>query len=224
MLTMQGREEEFLEAIRKNDQPTINRLLQEHPSIANTRTKNGVSAIFLALYRGNSSLATKIASMKQLDVFEAASIGDLAQLKTLIAHDPSLAKTYSPDGFTALALASYLGQKGSVEYLTENGADVNAIAKDGSRFTPLTGAASQNHNEIAKILVKKGAVVDHQYEGGFTPLMHACAAGNIELVTLLLENGANPNAKNSEGKTPLSFALEKSNNDLADYLRKHGAN
>ena len=221
---MQPQEEEFLEAIRKNDQPTINKLLQERPQIANTRTKDGVSAIFLALYRGNSPLAAQIASKKQLDVFEAASIGDVDRLKSLISHDASLVKSYSPDGFTALALASYLGQKGSVEYLTENGADVNAIAKNETGFTALTGAASQNQNEIAKILVKKGAVVDHQYEGGFTPLMHAAAAGNIELVTLLLENGANPNMKNSEGKSPLSFALEKGNSKLADFLRKHGAN
>ena len=224
MLIMQPQEEEFLEAIRKNDQPKINKLLQEQPSLANTRTKEGVSAIFLALYRGNSPVATQIASKKQLDVFEAASIGDLNQLKTLISQDPSLAKSYSPDGFTALALASYLGQKGSVEYLVENGSDVNALANDGSGFTPLTGAASQNQNEIAKILVKKGATVDHQYEGGFTPLMHAAAAGNIELVTLLLENGANPNMKNSEGKTPLSFALEKDHSKIVDLLGKHGAN
>ena len=224
MLTMQAQEEEFLEAIRKNDQPTINKLLQDHPSIANTRTKDGVSAIFLALYRGNTPLAIQIASKKQLDVFEAASIGDLDQLKALINQDPSLAKSYSPDGFTALALASYVGQKGSVEYLTENGSDVNAIAKNETGFTALTGAASQNQNEIAKILVKKGAVVDHQYEGGFTPLMHAAAAGNIELVTLLIENGANPNMRNSEGKTPLSFAIEKGNSKLADLLRRHGAN
>ena len=221
---MQSQEEEFLEAIRKNDQPTINKLLQEHPSIVNTRTKEGVSAIFLALYRGNGPLAAQIASKKQLDVFEAASIGDIDRLKALISHDPSLAKTYSPDGFTALALASYLGQKGSVEYLTENGADVNAIARNQTGFTALTGAASQNQNEIVKILVKKGAVVDHQYEGGFTPLMHAAAAGNMELVSLFLENGADPNMKNGEGKTSLSFALEKGNNSLADFLRSHGAN
>jgi uncharacterized protein len=221
---MQPEEEEFLEAIRKNDQPRMSKLLQEQPSLANTRTKEGVSAIFLALYRGNSPIATQIASKKQLDVFEAASIGDLDRLKTLISQDPSLAKSYSPDGFTALALAAYLGQKASVEYLIENGADVNALATNKTGFTALTGAASQNHNEIAKILVKKGATVDHQYEGGFTPLMHAAAAGNIELVTLLLQNGANPNLKNSEGKTPLSFALEKSNSKLADILRKHGAN
>ena len=220
---MQPHEEEFLEAIRKNDLATINKLLQENPSIANTRTKDGVSAIFLALYRGNNPLAAQIASKKQLDVFEAASIGDLNRLETLISHDPSLAKSYSPDGFTALALASYLGQKGSVEYLTENGADVNALAKNETGFTALTGAASQNQNEIARILIKKGAKVDHQYEGGFTPLMHAAAAGNVELVTLLLENGANPNMKNIEGKTPLSFALEKGNSTLAETLRKHGA-
>lgn len=216
--------DEFLDAVKKNESPRIRQLLEAQPSLANARDKDGVSAVFLALYRGNKQAAQEIGSRKpDLDVFEAAALGILSQLKTLVDHDVSLVRSYSPDGFTALALASYLGQKESAEYLLDKGADLDASAKNETGYTALTGAVSQNHNEVAKLLLKKGANVNHQYEGGFTPLMHAAFAGNVELVNLLLENGADPNARNGEGKTPLTFAREKGHDSVVELLRKRGA-
>lgn len=216
--------DEFLDAVRKGDMARIDQLLQENPTLSNARVKNGVSAIFLALYRGNKTAALAIASKKpELDVFEASVIGDLERLKKIVSLDAASVTSYSPDGFTALALASYLGQKESVDYLIEKGADVNALARNETGFTPLTGAVTENHNEIAKVLVKNGAHVNHSYEGGFTPLIHASYAGNIELVSFLLQNGADPTAKNSEGKTALTYAKEKSNNHIVELLRKNGA-
>ena len=222
MLTMQT--EEFLEVIRKGDTARIEQLLKESPTLANARTKDGVSAIFLALYRGNKTAALAIASKKpELDTFEASVIGDLESLKKIVSHDAASVSSYSPDGFTALALASYLGQKEAVDYLIEKGADVNALARNETGFTALTGAVTQNQNEIAKVLVKNGARVNHRYEGGFTPLMHAAYNENVELVSFLLQNGADPTAKNGEGKSPLTFAQEKKNPRIIELLRKNGA-
>jgi ankyrin repeat protein len=219
MLTMQTGE--FLDAIKRSDMARITQLLEENPTLSNTREKNGVSAIFLALYRGNKAGGLAIASKKpELDVFEASALGDLERLKNIVSHDLASVSSYSPDGFTALALAAYLGEKESVEYLVEKGADLNAVAKNETGYTALTGAVSKNHNEIAKVLVRKGAQVNHGYEGGFTPLMHAAYAGNVELVSFLLQHGADPTAKNSEGKTPLTFALEKNNSQVIELLRK----
>ena len=216
--------EEFLEAVRKSDNTTIQNLLKTQPFLADSKDPSGVSAIFLALYRGNKQGAQEIASKKtNLDIYEAAALGNLPRLKTLLDQDKSLARSYSPDGFTALALAAYLGQKDTTIILIEKGADPNAVAKNETGFTALTGAVSQNHNEVAELLVKKGANVNYSYEGGFTPLMHAASAGNFELVNLLLENGADPNAKNAEGKTPLTFAKEKSDTRVVKLLESHGA-
>lgn len=213
-----------MEVIRKGDDARIEQLLEEDPTLANARTKDGVSAIFLALYGGNKTAALAIASKKpELDIFEASVIGDLESLKKIVSHDASSIGSYSPDGFTSLALASYLGQKESVDYLIEKGADVNALARNETGFTALTGAVTQNQNEIAKILVKNGARVDHRYEGGFTPLMHAAYNENVDLVSFLLQNGADPNAKNGEGKNPLTFAQEKNNPQIIELLRKNGA-
>jgi len=211
MLTIQL--DEFLDAVKKGDTARINQLLNENPTLSNATEKNGVSAIFLALYRGNKTGALAIASKKpELDVFEASALGDLERLKNIVNRDPASVSSYSPDGFTALALSAYLGQKESFGFL-----------RNETGYTALTGAVSQNHNEIAKVLVRKGAQVNHGYEGGFTPLMHAAYAGNIELVSFLLENGADPTARNSEGKTPLTFAQEKNNRQIVELLTKYTA-
>ncbi len=219
MLSIQ---EEFLEAIKNGDRTKIEHLLETNPSLARTKTNTGVSATIFALYNRNAQVADTIAVKKgQLDIFEAASLGQLSQVKDLTRHNSSLLNSYSADGFTPVALAAYLGQKETVEYLVENGADVNAVAKNTTGYTPLTGAVSQNHTEIAKMLVKSGSDVNHSYEGGFTPLTHAAFSGNAELVRFLLDHGADPNTKTSDGRSPLSFAIEKNHPQIVDLLKKH---
>ena len=216
--------DEFLDAIQKGNLSKINQLLATNPALASSNAKNGVSAILLALYYGHQDIAHAIAAKKTgLDIFEASVLGKLEQVKNLIGQDPAIVDTYSPDGFTPVALAAYLGQKSVTEYLIENGANVNAIAKNATGFTALTGAVANNHVEIAKILVKRGANVNHRYEGGVSPLMEACLNGNLEPVNFLLENGADPTAKTKDEKTPLTFAKEKNHGEVVEALKRHGA-
>src|SRR6267143_1988614 len=221
MLSMQT--DEILESIQKGNLSRINQLLETNPALANSKAKSGVSALLLALYYGRQDIALAIAAKKPvLDIFEVSVLGKLEQVRNLINLDPSLVNSYSPDGFTPVALAAYLGQKDVTEYLLEKGANVNAMAKNATGFTPLTGAIANNHAEISKILVKKGADVNHRYEGGVSPLMEASLNGNLELVRFLLENGADPTAKTEDGKTPMSFAKEKNHVEVIEALRRHG--
>src|SRR6266852_7811801 len=221
MLSMQT--DEFLEAIRKGNLQKINQLLDTTPILANSKAKNGVSAILLALYHGHQDIAQTVAAKKhELDIFEASVLGKLEQVKNLMDHNPSIANSYSPDGFIPVALAAYLGQKEVTEYLILKGANVNAIAKNATGFTALTGAIANNHAEISKILVKKGADVNQRYEGGVSPLMEASLNGNLELVKFLLENGADPTAKTGDGKTPMSLAKEKNQVEVVEALKRHG--
>ena len=222
MLSMQI--DVFLEAVQKGDLSKVNQLLEVTPALAGSKGKDGVSAILLALYHGHKSIAEAIATKKpELNIFEASTLGRLGPVKSLIDQNPSLASAYSPDGFAVVALAAYLGQRETTEYLVAKGADVNAVARNATGFTALTGAVANNHTEIAKLLVKRGAQVNYRYEGGFSPLMGAIETGNLELVNFLLANGADPNAKTGEGKTPLTFAKEKNHVDVIEALSRHGA-
>jgi len=221
MLSIQT--DEFLESIQKGNLSRVNQLLETNPGLAKSKAKSGVSALLLALYYGRQDIALAIAAKKPvLDIFEASVLGDLEQLRNLIDRDALLVNSYSPDGFTSVALAAYLGQKDVTEYLLGKGANVNAIAKNATGFTPLTGAIANNHTEISKLLVKKGADVNHRYEGGVSPLMEASQNGNLELVRFLLENGADPNAKTGDGKTSMSFAKEKNHVEVVEALKRHG--
>ena len=223
MLSIQT--DEFLESIQKGDRTKINHLLATNPELANSRDKHGVSAILQAFYYGHQDIAREIGEKKKdLDIFEAGVLGKLDRVKTLVTNNRSMANSYSPDGFTALALTAYLGQKQVTEYLILNGADLNAVAKNPTGFTALTGATANNHTEIAKILVNHGANVNHRYEEGASPLMEAAHNGNVELVEFFLEKGADPNAKTKDGKSPLVFAREKNHTAVVDILKKHGAN
>jgi ankyrin repeat protein len=216
--------DEFLESIQKGNLSRINQLLEANPTLANSKAKNGVSALLLASYHGRQDIAVAIAAKKPvLDIFEASVLGNLEQVRNLIDRDASLVNSYSPDGFTPIALAAYLGQRDVTEYLLGKGANVNAIAKNTTGFTPLTGAIANNHTEISKILVNRGADVNHRYEGGVSPLMEASLNGNLELVRLLLENGADPTATTGDGKTPMSFAKEKNHVEVIEALRTHGS-
>ncbi len=222
MLSIQT--DEFIEAIQKGDQPRVNQLLTSTPELKNTKTKDGVSAILQAFYYGHPEIARSIAEKKNdLDIFEASVLGKLERVKNLTKQDHGTVKKYSPDGFTALALAAYLGQKEVSEHLITEGADVNAVARNPTGFTPLTGATANNHTEIAKFLVRKGANINHRYEEGVSPLMEASMNGNLELVNFFIDNGASINAKMKDGKSPLSFAIEKNHTAVVEVLKRRGA-
>src|SRR2546421_1753162 len=222
MLSMQT--DEFLEAIQKGNLSKANELLETTPDLANSKAKDGASVIVLALYHGQRDIAEAITTKKtELDIFEASTLGKLDRAKSLIDRNPSLASAYSPDGFALVALTAYLGQKETTEYLIGKGADVNAIARNSTGFTALTGAVANNHTEIAKLLVKQGAQVNYRYEGGFSPLMGAAEHGNVELVNFLLENGADPNAKTRDGKSPMSFAKTGNHFECIEALKEYGA-
>src|SRR3989442_15833083 len=110
MLTIQT--DEFLDAVKKGDTARINQLLHQNPTLSNAREKNGVSDIFLALYRGNKAGALAIASKKtELDVFETSALGDVQKLKNILKHQSASVSSSSPYSFTTISLGAYIGQK-----------------------------------------------------------------------------------------------------------------
>ena len=222
MLTLQT--EEFFKSIKSGDLAKVTKLVESHPNLLGATAKSGATGILFALYGGHQDIAMFLAARKDnLDIYEASSLGDLEHVKQLVKRDPDTVKSYSAEGFPALGLAAFLGQGDVVKYLLENGADVNAVAKNPTGYTALTGAVSTGRKEIAELLLRKGANVNHQYEEGFTALMEASAGGGLEMTKLLLTHGADVNAKTKDNKTALSYALEKAHQEIAALLRAQGA-
>jgi len=81
-----------------------------------------------------------------------------------------------------------------------SGADVNAkYGRDGD--TPLPVAARNNHKDIAKLLLDKGADVNATDLNRMNMPLHIAAG--CDITKLLLDRGANVNAKDWNGQTLL---------------------
>jgi ankyrin repeat protein len=215
-------EQEFLDSIRKGNAARVSELLKQNPALIKATTKNGTTAVLLALITGHDEIAESlVATGIELNIFEAAAVGRLDRVQELLNKSPELIKAYSPDGWTALHLS--LDHLDVVDLLLDRGADVNAVTKNAFSATPLQGAAMFQTIDLAKVLIKHGANVNCRAAAGVTPLHEVSKNGQIEFAKLLLDNGANINAKDDKGKTPLTIALENKQTEMATFLRSRNA-
>jgi ankyrin repeat protein len=149
-----------------------------------------MSAIMQALYRGDDEAARRLAETAELDVFEAAALGDVARLGEVLAADPTFAKARSDDDFTALHYAAFFDGPDTALLLVEHGADVNAFADNDLGVHPLNSAAAAGQREVAAILLEHGADPNAPTRRGFTPLDAARENGDEKLAELLRSHGA----------------------------------
>ncbi|KAH9127722.1 hypothetical protein LEN26_000023 [Aphanomyces euteiches] len=103
------------------------------------------------------------------------------------------------------AEAAANGSKTMVEFLLDNGADIDAPGKDGT--TPLCAAALWGNEAMVKFLLERGARVSARNEGtGWTALHAAAFQEHGKVVRVLLEANADPYLRDVEGRTPCDYA------------------
>jgi uncharacterized protein len=206
------------ELLRKGDAEGLRRLLDEDPGAAEARDASGVTLLMHALYRGHHDLAELIANKKkELDIFEAASLGKLERLKDC-AGDVAALNSRSSDGFTALHFACYFGPAEAARVLVEKGASVDVVASNPTRVMPLHSAASARNLDAARLLLKHGAPINARQQAGWTPIHAAAQNGDRAMVELMLKHGADPQLSNDDGKTPARIAREKGHAQIAALL------
>src|SRR3989442_5253489 len=67
------------------------------------------SAILAAMYEGNTdALAALLAARPELDVFEAAAVGDAARIRQLVRARPPLVEAVSGEGLTSVQPGAHL--------------------------------------------------------------------------------------------------------------------
>lgn len=132
-------------------------------------------------------------------LLEAAKKGDLPRIQKLLTPENINCRDSQGRNSTPLHLASGYNNYEVVEYLLENGANVNATDKGG--LIPLHNSSSYGHLEIAAILIKYNTQVNAVDKWGFSPLHESAQKGRTQLCSLLLSHGANPFLKNQEGQT-----------------------
>ena len=123
-----------------------------------------------------------------LSLQEAATIGDIELVRTLIENGIEVDSLEDSYLSTALRCATMSGHKDVAEFLVAEGAYINARTTGHS--TPLHVAAQRGRTEIAELLIDKGADVNAKNNTGQTPLNIAVHQNHQEIVELLRKHGA----------------------------------
>lgn len=206
-------------AVEQNDAAALERLLQEAPSLAGARNDAGLSLLLSALYRGAQRMVDLILAAKPaLDVFDAAAVGDATRVEELLRADPALAAAYSPDGFSPLHLAAFLGHTDVAAVLLRHGAPAGAVSCNAMQVAPLHSAAAGQHHALCALLLDGGADVNARQQGGWTALHAAAQHGDQVLAELLLARGADPSLAREGGETPSETARAAGHPALAELL------
>ena len=213
---------QFLEAVKKGDRDTVDRMLEADPALASAKDEGGTSAVLLAHYYGKADVAAALLSRApELDIFEAATAGDARRVAELVDRDPKLANAVAHDGYSPLGLAAFFKRREVVKALLERGAKPSVASRDQG-FTPLHSAAATDAGEadrdIVRMLLDAGADPNAKSREGGTPLHTVAFTGDLELAELLLAYGADPTADGPKGATPLDMARDRRNIEVAALL------
>ena len=167
---------------------------------------------------------------------EAVRDGDLERVRQLVQEDQedgtnwlveNGASLYT-DGEKPLHIACHYCHFPIIEYLVQQGANVNASGRDKG-ITPLYWACKFGHLPAVRFLVERGANVD----GGAqvvrtrsfrTPAQWACRAGHIDILRYLMQQGASVNDDRRAQWVALEMACSNGQLAIVRFLaEEHGA-
>src|SRR5689334_3014068 len=173
----------FWTAVKGGNAAQVQALLAAEPALAQARTEGGVSAVLLAIYYGHAPVGEQIlAARGPADLFEAAALGQAAQVGALLDAAPAQVNAYALDGFTALGLAAYFGHPPIVDLLLARGANPNLAARNSMNVRPLHSAVANGDAakalQLAETLLKHGAEPNARQEGDYTALHEAGLNGH----------------------------------------------
>jgi uncharacterized protein len=210
---------ELLLAVTSGDAETVRKLVSEDPSLASARDASGLSVVLLALFHRQREVAdVLLAAEPELGVLEAAATGRAERLAELLDANPEARQERTPEGFTPLGLAAFLGGPATVKVLLERGADPDDDADNQFGVRPVNAAAAAHDRESMRLLLEAGADANARQQGGFTPLHEAAHSDDVEMARLLLEHGADPSVATDDGRDSAQMAADDGSSGVAALL------
>src|SRR5262249_32919766 len=154
---------------------------------------------------------------------EIAARGDIDGLRQVLAEHPEYLSKRGPHGRTFLWEATRKNRLSTVQWLVEQGADVNLTGAYNQesyvQITPYCAAVYYGHTKVADYLLKRSAHLD---------IFRAAFVGDVASVTAQLDS--NPNWLNVEDPNDLiyyvpllAYPLAGGQFETAEMLLKRGA-
>ena len=139
------------------------------------------------------------------DIHVACLEGSLEKVKSALTQRRELIDHFDQDGHTPLLISALKGSLDIVQYLVENGANVN-VKKPLHMSTALGYACVHGYTAVADYLIQRGADINARDSAKWTPLHQACHSGHLDLVIMLVHGGADIHARDSLGYTAIHRA------------------
>jgi hypothetical protein len=121
-----------------------------------------------------------------------------------------------------MAGAVRFGNLAVARKLLDMGVPADELERSG--LTLLDRAVLGNQVEIARLLIARGADVNHADKIGFTPLLYAASIdfGDSAMIDLLLKSGARADVRTKDGQTALDLARKYKHTHLIGSLETSG--
>ena len=215
--------DDFFDLVQAGDIAAVTARIASDPGLTRARNAQGLSPIQTAFFMGRHAVvAALLAAEPELDAFEAAIVGDEAQLAARLDDDSDLLTAYSPDGWTLMHLAPWAGQPETTRLLLSRGADLTAESKNPLNNQPLNAAVAgpnaETRTACVRLLLEAGADANSRQARGNTPLHTSAHLGDAASVEALLAHGADVGLRSDDGKSAADYARDGGHEELARRL------
>jgi uncharacterized protein len=212
---------ELFTAVVSGDVETVRRVVREDRSLASARDGSGLPVVLLALFNQQRGAADALLEAEpELGILEASAVGRPERVRELLEADPDVRGDRTPEGFTPLGLAAFMGGPDVVRVLLEHGADPDDDADNQFGVRPVNAAAASHDPETMRLLLEAGADANAQQQGGFTPLHEAAHTDDAEMAELLLAHGADPAIAADDGRDAARMAADDGSAKVAALLEQ----